>query len=135
MKKTAKILLIDDFELMRVQLKNELAALGYENLSEAADGEQACYTLLNAGAEPYDFVFCDWNMPGKNGLDVLNFMRESSSYAKTPFVLVTSESENQVLVQMIQAGADDYILKPIASEELRIRLEKLFNRIQKNKAA
>jgi two-component system, chemotaxis family, chemotaxis protein CheY len=127
-----KILVVDDFEMMRFQLKKELAAMGYSNVTEAPDGTAAMDALLAASDEkPFDIVFCDWNMPKATGLEVLEFCRNLPVYQKLPFVMVTAEAEQEAVVKAIKAGASDYIVKPIAGEALQTRVKSIFSRLLK----
>jgi two-component system chemotaxis response regulator CheY len=133
---TLKILVVDDFEMMRFQVKRELENLGHTDITEAVDGAQAMEELMNqSGSHPYDLVLCDWNMPKANGMDVLKFCRAIPTYEKTPFVMVTAEAEQEAVVKAINSGATDYIVKPISTEHLQNRLKTILSRLPKVKAA
>lgn len=136
MSKKPKILVVDDFEMMRFQIKKELAVLGYDDVTEAVDGADAIDQLLKAAdLRAFDIILCDWNMPKVTGIDVLQFCRTTPAYEKTPFVMVTAEAEQEAVVKAIGAGANDYIVKPIGSDFLQARLSSIFSRLLKLKAA
>ena len=130
-----KFLIADDFEVMRYLLKNGLSAMGFSEVDEAIDGASATEKLEKAAAEgrPYDFVICDWNMPHLTGIQILEKCRQEGPYQKTPFVMLTAESDPESIVRAIKIGATDYIIKPIVAEELIRRLEKIFKRLNLKK--
>jgi two-component system chemotaxis response regulator CheY len=70
----------------------------------------------------YDLVLTDWNMPGKNGLEVIQEIRKSNK--DVPIIMVTTEAEKTRVMEAIQAGVSDYLVKPFTAETLRAKLEK-----------
>ncbi|MGZ3693082.1 MAG: response regulator [Bdellovibrionota bacterium] len=132
---STKILVVDDFEMMRFLIKTGLSQLGYTNIEEADDGDTAVLKLFScAGTDPYSIVFCDWNMPKVSGLQVLESCRKDSDYKLTPFVMVTAEAEQQNVIKAVKAGANDYIIKPITPDNLRVRLETIMSKFCKKAA-
>jgi len=127
----SKVLVVDDFELIRMMLQKTLAELGIRNVEEAADGEEAASKLMQASeaGTPFDLVFADWNMPKKTGLELLQFARAHSNYQHTPFIMVTAEAERDLVIQALAAGATDYIIKPISPVGLKKKIEALNKRI------
>ena len=85
-----KILIVDDFVTMRRIVKNLLKQLGYENVTEAEDGEQA-YAKLKGGG--FGFVVSDWNMPNLDGLGLIREDRTDAELKDMPFLVVTAEAE------------------------------------------
>ncbi|MGZ3653280.1 MAG: response regulator [Bdellovibrionota bacterium] len=134
MSSNPKILVVDDFEMMRFQLKTALAALGYGNVVEAADGNAATDLLLSSDGS-FDIIFCDWNMPNLNGIGVLEFCRAMPNLERIPFVMVTAEAEQEAVVKAIKAGANDYIVKPFAGDALQKRLSAILAKHLKKQAA
>lgn len=120
----AKILVVDDFSTMRRILKNILKQLGYENLDEAEDGAQAL-SKLKGGS--YDFVVTDWNMPNMTGLELCKKIRAENSIKETPVLFVTAEAQKENIIQAVQAGASNYIVKPFTAEVLKEKMEKIFS--------
>lgn len=114
-----RALVADDSGVMRTIIKRCLHAVGVENVVEARDGEQAL-ELFALGT--YDLVLTDWNMPGKNGLQVVKGIRNLGS--EVPIIMVTTESERGRVLEAIQAGITDYLTKPFDAEKLEDKLGK-----------
>lgn len=122
----ARILIVDDFQMVRIDLKNKLGSIGYNNVDEAADGAEAL-NLIQKSVEtgtPYEVIFCDWNMPKKSGLDVLQEIRKVPETVAIPFIMITSETDSSHVVRALQAGASDYVVKPVFLGTLASKLNK-----------
>jgi two-component system chemotaxis response regulator CheY len=126
-----RILLVDDFDMVRIMLKNSLADLGYNQVEEAENGRVALAMLKDAHAagKPYSIVFCDWNMPEVTGIEVLESCRSMGQFKELPFVMVTAEAEQAFVVRAIRAGATDYLVKPIAPDVLEKKINKLVSKV------
>ena len=70
-------------------------------------------------------------MPGMSGLDLLSSVRRKPEWTKIPFVFLTSESRQDQIIKAIQAGANNYILKPLIEETLRDKLRRTWDQMQK----
>lgn len=127
-----RILLVDDFEMVRVMLRNALSDLGFTNIEEAEDGRVALtkITEAHASGSPFDLVFCDWNMPEVSGMEVLETCRSHEDFKSLPIVMVTAEAEQESIVKALRAGANDYIVKPIAPDILERKVNKIVSKIQ-----
>ncbi|NOZ68078.1 MAG: chemotaxis protein CheY [Deferribacteres bacterium] len=123
-----KILVVDDFSTMRRIVKNLLRQLGYINIEEAEDGAQAYSKLKNGG---FGFVVSDWNMPNMDGLALLKKMRSDEELKDIPVLMVTAEAEKDKVVTAIQAGVNNYIVKPFTGEVLKEKIDKIFEKIGK----
>jgi len=123
-----KILIVDDFVTMRRIVKNLLKQLGYENITEAEDGEQA-YAKLKGGG--FAFVVSDWNMPNLDGLGLVQKVRSDPELKTLPFLMVTAEAEKEKVIEAIKAGVSNYVVKPFTAEILKEKIEKIFEKIQK----
>lgn len=130
--KNLRILLVDDFELVRNMLKSALIAYGYTDVEDADSGALALDMIAKAEAEghPYGILFCDWNMPEISGLDVLEVLRRTPKFEKMPFVMVTAESEQHMVAKAMRAGANDYIVKPIDAGALAEKLERIVDNVR-----
>ncbi|WP_319576296.1 response regulator [uncultured Desulfobacter sp.] len=117
-----KILIIDDFATMRRILKNILKQLGFKNLVEADDGTTALNVLES---QKIDLIISDWNMPKMTGLELLKKVRASTEYKKTPFLMVTAEAQKQNVIEAVQAGVSNYVVKPFTAEAISDKLEKI----------
>lgn len=120
---TMKVLVVDDFSTMRRIVKNLLRQIGFNEIDEAEDGRQAI-DKLKAGN--FDFIISDWNMPNLDGMGLLKKVREDEKLNHLPILMVTAEAEKERVVAAIQAGVNNYIVKPFTAEVLREKLEKIF---------
>lgn len=127
-----KILLVDDFEIVRRVIRDSLEKVGLTAVDEAEDGIRALQMLKSAEANgtPYAMIFCDWNMPGMTGLEVLNECRKHEVLKDVPFIMVTAESEQDAIVKALQAGATDYVMKPVAPDVLQRKALRLMARAE-----
>lgn len=118
-----KVLVIDDAMVMRNIHKNILMEFGLaeKDLSEAADGKAA---LQIATSNKIDLFLVDWNMPELSGLDFVKAIRSMDSYKETPIIMVTSEAAKYNVLEAIEAGVTNYIVKPIKAGMLKEKLEK-----------
>ncbi|MBI5451333.1 MAG: chemotaxis response regulator CheY [Gammaproteobacteria bacterium] len=130
MDKNMKILIVDDFSTMRRIIKNLLRDLGFNNTSEADDGNTAL-PMLKTGK--FDFLITDWNMPGMQGIDLLRAVRADEELKTMPVLLVTAESKKEQIVAAAQAGVNGYIIKPFTAATLKEKIEKIFERIEASK--
>jgi two-component system response regulator MprA len=118
-----KILVVDDERAVRESLRRALELEGYE-IELAGDGAEALYRL-EATEEP-DAMILDVLMPGVDGLEVCRRLRGSGS--KLPVLMLTARTEVEDRVAGLDAGADDYVTKPFALEELLARVRALLRR-------
>lgn len=118
-----KVLVVDDFSTMRRIVKNLLKQIGFENIDEAEDGAQALSKLKGGG---YGFIVSDWNMPNMDGLSMLKKIREDDELKEIPILMVTSETDKEKVIIAIQAGVNNYIVKPFTGEVLKEKLDKIF---------
>jgi two-component system, chemotaxis family, chemotaxis protein CheY len=123
-----KILVVDDFSTMRRIVKNVLKQLGFENLDEAEDGAQAL-TKLRSGV--YGFVVSDWNMPNMDGLELLKEVRKDPALKDLPMLMVTAEAEKDKVVTAIQAGVNNYVVKPFTAEVFKEKMDRVFEKLEK----
>jgi two-component system, chemotaxis family, chemotaxis protein CheY len=124
--KNMRILIVDDFSTMRRIVKNLLNDLGFTNTFEAEDGRQALRML---GAETFDFVVTDWNMPDVTGIELLKAIRSDPRLAKLPVLMVTAEAKREQIIEAAQAGVNGYIIKPFTAATLQEKLGKIFERL------
>ena len=122
--KTAKVLVVDDFVVFRTLVQKALSELGYVNLETATNGEEALELLNKAkeAGQPFELVLSDWNMPKMDGLDLLKNCRKNEGLKALTFVMVTAEADNHRVNEAFEAGADDYITKPINKNQLADKL-------------
>lgn len=104
-----RALVIDDSRAMRSILKGILTSLDFE-VTEAADGRQAIGILTED--KTFDIALVDWNLPVMDGLEIVTEIRKDSSHSGMRLLMVTTETEIERVTQALQAGADEYIMKP-----------------------
>jgi len=117
-----KVLIVDDFATMRRILKNILKQIGFKNILEADDGTTALEVLEK---QDVDLIISDWNMPKMTGLELLKKVRGSVKYKRTPFLMVTAEAQKQNVIEAVQAGVSNYVVKPFTAEAISEKLEKI----------
>lgn len=115
----AKVLVADDSSTMRKIIIRSLNAVGIYDVAEAGDGDEALQAFDKA---PFDLVLTDWNMPQRNGLQVIEGIRSRGS--QVPIIMITTESEKRRVLDAIRAGVSDYLVKPFEADKLREKLEK-----------
>lgn len=113
-----KIMLIDDSKTMRNIQKAVLTQLGFAELDEACDGQDA---LNKVGASKPDLILCDWNMPTMDGLSFVKAFRQTNK--ATPIIMVTTESEKARVIEAIKAGVNNYVVKPFTPDLLSQRIQ------------
>ncbi|MCE8513130.1 fused response regulator/phosphatase [Ruegeria pomeroyi] len=113
-----RVLVVDDSRLQRRILSSSLKKWGFEVI-EADSGEEAME--ICASAMP-DLVLSDWVMPGMSGVEFCEAFRQLNSDRYCYFILLTSKSEKNEVAQGLDAGADDFLIKPVSSDELRARI-------------
>jgi putative two-component system response regulator len=114
-----RVLVVDDEEGVRSFLRRLLAADGYD-VELAQDGSSS---LARIAASPPDVVLLDVNMPGPlDGLDVCRRLRDDARTRLTPVLIITAGHQRELRLQSIDAGADDFLTKPVDRDELRARV-------------
>ena len=112
-----KILVIDDSGVMRRIHKNTLLEqnIAESDIIEATDGEEA---LKIAKEQDIGIFLVDWNMPKIDGLKLVQVIRAMNKYAETPIIMITSEAAKYNVVEAINAGVTNYIIKPVRGNTL-----------------
>ncbi len=114
-----KVLIADDSGVMRRIIIRALNACGVTDIVEAVDGVEA---ISRFSQHKFDLVMTDWNMPNKDGLEVIQEIRATGS--AVPIIMITTESEKGAVLKAIQAGVNDYLAKPFETDALRAKVEK-----------
>ena len=124
------ILLVDDFEMIRVVVHRVLAELGYRDVRQARGGREALALIEAAAAtdRPLDLVLCDWAMPDFDGMQVLRAVRENPLTQPLPFVMLTAEADQKSMVRAMKAGASDYIVKPVNPVTIGEKIERVLTK-------
>ncbi|MCI4454388.1 MAG: chemotaxis response regulator CheY [Thermodesulfobacterium sp.] len=125
--KETRFLIVDDMSTMRKIIRTILAQLGYTNVDEAENGKEALAKLRTGN---YQFVLMDWNMPEMDGLETLKAIRADEKLKDIPVIMVTAEAKKENVIAAIQAGANNYIVKPFTPEVLREKIEKVWTALK-----
>ena len=125
-----KILIVDDSVVMRTLITAALKKIGFNNFFEATGGVQAFKKIEAARAtgDPYRLILSDQNMPEGTGLELLVKLRSKPEYQDLPFIVVTSENEKGVIMELINEGANSYITKPFSAEDMMARIKSTYSR-------
>jgi two-component system, chemotaxis family, chemotaxis protein CheY len=118
-----KAMVVDDSRAIRLILSRTLSELGFE-VCQAASGNEAL-SMLAARSGELSLVLVDWNMPGISGLDFVRQARCDEATASIPLVMVTTETEIEQMVTALEAGANEYIMKPFTKEIIADKLRLL----------
>ena len=116
-----RALIVDDSRFVRGYLRGMLEERGFA-CDEAADG-RAGLNLLH-GDLSFDLALVDWNMPVMNGLEMLRQLR-ADGFSDLKVLMVTTEAENTYILRALEAGADEYLMKPFDDEALQEKLAML----------
>ena len=120
---TMKVLVVDDMSTMRRIVRNVLKQIGYTSVEEAPDGQEALKRLKGGG---FGLVVTDWNMPVMTGLELLKAIRADAELKILPVLMVTAEAQKENIIEAIQAGVSNYVVKPFTAEALLEKLTKVF---------
>src|SRR5210317_684478 len=122
------LLFIEDDDAIRLALRLALEDEGYE-VHEAADGASG---LVQFGLHHPDVVLLDLRLPDLSGFEVCRALRATST---VPIIIITAQTETQDLVAGLEAGADDYVTKPVVPKELAARIRALLRRVHLQEAS
>jgi len=114
-----RALIVDDSRAIRTIIKRMLTDVGFE-VVEATDGVDALRRLKEIGQA--DVLLVDWNMPEMNGYDLVCAIRGDHQYDKVPLMMVTSETEMGQMAKALEAGANEYVMKPFTKEVIAEKL-------------
>jgi two-component system, chemotaxis family, chemotaxis protein CheY len=118
-----KFLVVDDSATMRRILVNSLQRIGYVDFVEAGDGQEA---LAKFDAS-IGFVITDWNMPNMSGLDLARSLRAHADGKSVPILMVTTRSVKEDIIAAIEAGVNNYIVKPFTPQLLKEKIDAVLN--------
>jgi two-component system chemotaxis response regulator CheY len=113
-------LVVDDSRALRRILGDMLRQLGFD-VAEAGNGREALGCLAQAG--PPDVVLVDWNMPEMNGLQFVQAVRAEDRLRDLPLMMVTTETEMDQMAAALEAGANEYLMKPFGKEAVADKLQ------------
>ena len=128
--KETHILVVDDSVNIRQIIVDNLKRLGFKQMETASDANEAFAKLVSASktSNPFTLILSDLNMPGPSGLDFLKQTRETEAFKSLPFIMITTESEKQAVIQAAVSGVSSYIVKPFNLETLTKRLQEAWQK-------
>ncbi len=118
-----KVLVVDDSSVMRQIIKKNLKELGFGDIYDAEDGAAG---LKKLGDAHVDLVVSDWNMPKMTGIEFLKAVRADDKLKGTAFIMVTSEADKSKIMEAVQAGVNQYIVKPFNANQLEEKIQQVF---------
>lgn len=117
-----KILTVDDSTTMRRIIVNTLARLGFKDVVQADNGKTGLAKLEEVSG--VDLIITDWNMPEMDGLEFVKHTRQGP-YKDVPILMVTTNAAKEDIVEALQAGVNNYVVKPFTPETLKEKIELL----------
>ena len=117
------VLVVDDYKTMVRIIRNLLKQLGFSDIDDAKDGQEA---LEKMKGRKYGLVISDWNMEPMTGYELLKSVRSDDSLSRTPFIMVTAESKTENVVAAKKAGVNNYIVKPFNAATLKSKIDAVF---------
>ena len=138
------ILIVDDQMPMRKIVRTVLQAMGIRSIVEAEDGIAALEVLKKRNQSvlkvsdlstaelperPVDLVVLDWTMPRMDGLTLLKVLRNTDAFMRLPVMMLTAENDHTQIVAAVEAGVNDYVVKPFSTSTLEVKLRQLIQKI------
>jgi two-component system chemotaxis response regulator CheY len=117
-----RVLVVDDMSTMRSLVVDVCRQIGFTDIVEADNGASAFLEIQNSET-PIGLVISDWNMPQSSGLDLVKRVRADSRFKNLPFVMVSTESKTENVMEALKAGVDHYVMKPFTAAVLTEKLE------------
>ena len=115
-----RALVVDDSRVVRMILGRTLMELGFE-VAESEDGQQAIDRLYRG--ESFDLMLVDWNMPNMNGYEMIRAVRANVLLSEVKIMMVTTETSLEHVRMALEAGANEYLMKPFTEELLLKKLQ------------
>ncbi len=118
---TAKVLIVDDEHYMRKVVRTLLMSIGVRNIFEAADGPAGLEAIRNTMP---DIVILDWEMPGLDGAAFVRMVRSPQTFPlpDIPIIMLTGHGERSRVIEAVEIGVNEFLLKPVSSKALRDRI-------------
>ena len=118
--KDLTFLVLEDMENLRQQMVRDLKSLGFSGTIHEAENVSKAHEILKS--QPINYIVSDWNLPDGTGLDLLKKCREIPKFKDLPFLMVTSMDSISDMLDAINAGVSDYLVKPWSKEELNKKI-------------
>ena len=120
------ILIVEDSKLQAAAVAKLFQQMGFKNV-------RCCYkagdALTQMRESKVEIVFCDWNMPERSGVELLQDVRSDPGLAKMPFVMVTAHAEKEKVLAAVKLGVNDYVIKPLTAAMIEEKLGRLIKNV------
>ena len=126
--KETKFLIVDDMLTARKFITKNLRELGYTEFIEARNGEVA-WQILSKEDTDIDFIISDYDMPVMSGFELLKKVRASEKLKETIFLMITAVGQENKMMEVLDAGVNNYLIKPFDKEVLAEKLESTWESI------
>lgn len=126
-----RILVVEDLLVMRRLIVNTLKSVGYTDLLQATNGEEALELIVNPDSK-IEFVITDWLMPVMDGITLVKFLRANPETKDLPIIMLTSMNDKDNLIEALKYNVNDYVVKPFTPKLLQSKIESVMNRIKFN---
>lgn len=128
LKASMNILIIDTNSTMRQNVKKLLSDIGFKNIKEAANGNKALEVLeeCNVIEKPIEFIISELELEKMTAIELLAMIRKDPKNAKTKFLLMTGDSDQQKMMQAIRAGVNNVVVKPFSADMLKEKIAKIY---------
>lgn len=120
-------MIVDDSTAMLKIIRTILKGLGYTDIAEAKDGDEAWEQLQEGGV---DLLITDWNMPNMSGLELVEKVRANPATAELPIIMSTSRNVKDDIIAAMRAGANNYVSKPYTPPQLEAKIEQVFKKLR-----
>jgi two-component system chemotaxis response regulator CheY len=132
-----RILLVEDTDITRAIVKKMLEKLGFKRVTETCNGAQAWGEVQQAAEtnNPFRVIIADWNMPEMTGLELLKKVQATPVMRSAPFIMLTSNTDKDQVVEAIRAGVSLYLAKPFPPSALERKLKEGWEFSQRKKAS
>jgi two-component system chemotaxis response regulator CheY len=128
--KTLEVLVCDDDGLILKIIRHILEAMGIGYIKTTKNPETAIMLVREPTDKPFDFIVCDWNMPGMSGIEVLQKLRASGH--QLPFIMLTSNATEEAVAEARDEGVAAYIAKPFTAEQVQRKVTAVARRVLKD---
>jgi len=123
----SKLIIIEDSSFSRAALYSQLKSIGYKHIDtpeDSAEGwELIAQSLVND--EAYDLVITDLNMPGLDGMDLIEKIKSDPGSSHLKILVISADADKIIIDAVLKMGAEDYLVKPTTEESLKITLGKI----------
>ncbi len=128
-----RILVVEDLLVMRRLIVNTLKSVGYEDLLQASNGEEALELIINPDSK-IEFVLSDWIMPVMDGITLVKFIRANPETKDLPVIMLTSINEKDSIIEAVKYRINDYVIKPFTPKILQSKIDSVLTRLKYNLA-